>query len=30
MVINMGNHKGFLIEYILEGILNILKDHLTC
>ena len=30
MVINMGDRKGFLIEYILEGILNILKDHLTC
>ena len=30
MVINMSDHKGFLIEYILEGIPNILKDHLTC
>ena len=30
MAINMGNCKDFLIEYVLEGILNILKDHLTC
>ena len=26
----MGDCKGFLIEYVLEGIPNILKDHLTC
>ena len=30
MATNMGDHKGFLIDYVLEGILNILKDHLTC
>ena len=30
IAINMGDYKGFLIEYILEGIPNILKDHLTC
>ena len=30
MAINMGDRKGFLIEYVLEDIPNILKDHLTC
>ena len=30
IAINMGDCKGFLIEHVLEGIPNILKDHLTC
>ena len=30
MAVNMGDRKGFLIDYVLEGIPNVLKDHLTC
>jgi len=30
LALGMGDVNGTLIEYTLEGILNILKDHLEC